>query len=72
MVIEYIFVFIPARIQKIQKEEAESPTLHLEWKLQPDWVIITTLEKRLEGLGSYKNVLKIQEKGGGGASRPLP
>ena len=71
MVIEYIFVFIPARIQKIQKEEAESPTLHLEWKLQPDWVIITTLEKRLEGLGSYKNVLKIQEKGGG-ASRPLP
>ena len=72
MVIEYIFVFIPARIQKIQKEEAESPTLHLEWKLQPDWVIITTLEKRLEGLGSYKNVLKIQEKGGGGPLGPSP
>ena len=72
MLIEYISVFIPVRIQKIQKEEAESPTLHLEWKLQPDWVIITTLEKRLEGLGSYKNVFKYKKKGGGGGAGPSP
>ena len=36
--------------------------------LQPDCLIKTTLEKRLEGLRSYKNVLKIQEKWGGRAS----
>ena len=51
------------RIEKIQKEGAESPTLSLE----PDCIIITTLEKRLQGLGCYKNVSKIQEKGGGRA-----
>ena len=41
--------------------------------LQPDCIIITTLEKRLEGLGLYKNVLKIQEeRGGRGPLGPSP
>ena len=46
----------------------------MKTSLQPaDCMIITTLEKRLEGLGSYKNVLKIQEKkGGGGPLGPSP
>ena len=34
----------------------------MKTSLQPDCIVITTLEKRLEGLGSYTNVLKIQEK----------
>ena len=34
----------------------------MKTSLQPDCLIIKTLEKRLQGLGSYKNVLKIQEK----------
>ena len=34
----------------------------MKTSLQPDCIIMTTIEKRLEGLGSYKNVLKIQEK----------
>ena len=45
------------QIQKIQKEGAESlPRIKTS--------ITTTLKGRLEGLGSYKNVLKIQEKKG--------
>ena len=42
------------------------PPPRMKTSLQPDCncIIITTLEKRLEGLGSYKNVLKIQEKKG--------
>ena len=48
----------------------------MKTSLQPDCIIIiiiTTLEKRLEGLGSYKNVLKIQEKKGGrGPLDPSP
>ena len=44
----------------------------MKTSLQPDCTIITTLEKWLEGLGSYKNVLKIPEKRGTTApSAPL-
>ena len=39
----------------------------MKTSLQPDCIIIATLDKGLEGLGSYKNVLKIQEKKGGRA-----
>ena len=42
------------------------------FSLQPDCMIITTLKKCLEGLGSYKNVLKIEEKRGLQSPRPLP
>ena len=38
----------------------------MKTSLQPaDCMIITTLKKQLEGLGSYKNILKIEEKKGG-------
>ena len=40
--------------------------------LQPDCTIITTLEERLEGLGSYKNALKIQEEKKGEPRPPQP
>ena len=39
----------------------------MKTSLLRDCIIIRILEKRLEGLGSYKNVLKIQEKKGGRA-----
>ena len=35
-----------------------------ETSLHPDCRIVTILEKRLEGLGLYKNVLKTRKKGG--------
>ena len=38
----------------------------------PDCMIITTLEKGLEELGSYENVLKIQVKKGGHAPSAPP
>ena len=59
------FCFLVGKIQK----GAESPTLPLEWKLHFNLI---TLEKRLEGLGSYENVLKIQEKKGDAAPRSFP
>ena len=68
------FHYAQGWIQKIQKEGAESPTLPLTEKtsLPPDCLIITTLEKRLEALGLYKNVLKTQEKRGPRPPWPLP
>ena len=67
-----IFHYAQGWIQKIQKEGAESPTLPPTEKtsLSPDCLIITTLEKPLEGLGLYKKVLKIQEKWGHSPLRP--
>ena len=48
-----------------------SPT-GMKTSLQPDCIIITTLEKRLEGLGSYKNVFKLQAKKEAAAPSALP
>ena len=55
--------------RKFRKKKGPNPPLSLSnanftGKMTSDCIIITTLEKRLEGLGSYKNVLKIQEKKG--------
>ena len=45
----------------------------MKTSLQPDCIIIATLEKWLEVLGLYKDVLKIQEKKGGhGPLGPSP
>ena len=36
--------------------------------MKPDCIIITTVRGKLEGLGSYKNILKINDKKGGPAA----
>ena len=53
--------------RKFTEKRGPSPpsSPRMKTSLQPDCIIITTLDGRLEGLGSYKNVLKIQKRGGG-------
>ena len=62
------------RSRKFRKKGLSPPlSPSNENSIQPGCIIITTLKKRLEGLGSHKNVLKIQEKKGGlWPPRPLP
>ena len=53
------------RSRKFRKKGPSPPlSPSNENSIQPGCIIITTLRKRLEGLGSHKNVLKIQEKKG--------